>query len=124
MDRDKLGRVVRDAWVRWAKTQPDPKPSWLVPYNELSEPDKEADRQIAEAVLDHLNYLNERRIQLVEAKGRGELGPAEAEEFAALQQGVFDVLEILHPRSAEDIDARLARLEAIEARLKAERGDR
>ncbi|MGN6776939.1 hypothetical protein [Rhizobium sp.] len=49
-DRDTLGRFVRDAWVRWAETQPDPKPSWLLPYDELSEADKEADRQIGEAV--------------------------------------------------------------------------
>lgn len=51
VDRDVLGRVVREAWVRWAQTQPDPKPHWLAPYDELSEPDKEADRQIGEAVL-------------------------------------------------------------------------
>jgi hypothetical protein len=48
--RDVLGRVVRDAWVKWAKAQPTPKPSWLVPYDDLSEPDKEADRQIGEAL--------------------------------------------------------------------------
>lgn len=49
-DRNQLGRFVREAWVRWAQTQPNPKPSWLVPYDELSEPDKEADRQIGETV--------------------------------------------------------------------------
>ena len=49
-DRDTLGRFVREAWVRWAETQPTPKPSWLLPYDELSEADKEADRQIGEAV--------------------------------------------------------------------------
>lgn len=49
-DRDELGRLVREAWVRWAQMQPSPKPSWLVPYDELSEADKEADRQIGEAV--------------------------------------------------------------------------
>ena len=49
-DRDEYGRFVREAWVRWALTQPNPKPSWLVPYDELGEPDKEADRQIGEAV--------------------------------------------------------------------------
>ena len=48
--RDEYGRMVREAWVRWAQTQLNPKPSWLVPYDELSEPDKEADRQIGEAV--------------------------------------------------------------------------
>ena len=50
LDRDRLGRIVREAWVKWAQTQPNPKPSWLVPYDELSEPDKEADRQIGETV--------------------------------------------------------------------------
>jgi len=50
INREFLGRVVREAWVKWAQQQPNPKPSWLVPYDELSEPDKEADRQIGEAV--------------------------------------------------------------------------
>lgn len=50
IDRETLGRMVREAWVRWAKTQPAPKPSWLAPYEELAEPDKEADRQIGEAI--------------------------------------------------------------------------
>ncbi|TLX17090.1 hypothetical protein [Rhizobium sp. MHM7A] len=49
-DRDVLGRMVREAWVRWAETQPNPKPSWLVPYEALDEADKEADRQIGENV--------------------------------------------------------------------------
>lgn len=49
-DRDTLGRFVREAWVRWAEKQDNPKPSWLAPYDELSEFDKEADRQIGEAV--------------------------------------------------------------------------
>ncbi len=49
-DREQLGRMVREAWVDWARTQPNPKPSWLVPYDELSEPDKEADRQIGERI--------------------------------------------------------------------------
>lgn len=49
-DRDTLGRMVREAWVRWALTQPEPKASWLAPYDELAEPDKEADRQIGEAI--------------------------------------------------------------------------
>lgn len=51
MTRDELGKIVRDAWIEWAKQQPNPKTSWLVPYEELEEPDKEADRMIAEAVL-------------------------------------------------------------------------
>lgn len=47
-DRDAGGRLVRDAWISWASVQPAPKESWLLPYDELSEPDKEADRIIAE----------------------------------------------------------------------------
>ena len=50
IDRDALGRIVREAWVRWAQAHPNPKPSWLVPYDDMAEPDKEADRQIGEAV--------------------------------------------------------------------------
>jgi len=50
LDRDYGGRLVREAWVAWALTQSNPKPTWLVPYDDLSEPDKEADRQIAEAL--------------------------------------------------------------------------
>lgn len=50
LDRDDLGRLVRAAWVDWAMKQPNPKPSWLLPYDELSEADREADRQIGEAV--------------------------------------------------------------------------
>ena len=49
-DRETLGRMVREAWVRWAQTQPAPKPSWLAPYDELTEADKEADRQIGESI--------------------------------------------------------------------------
>lgn len=49
-DRDQLGRFVREAWVRWAQTQPVPKPSWLIPYDDLAEADKEVDRQIGEAI--------------------------------------------------------------------------
>lgn len=48
--RDGLGRLVRELWIGWAKTQSAPKPSWLVPYDELSEIDKEADRVIGEGL--------------------------------------------------------------------------
>lgn len=48
--RDFLGRLVREAWVRWAIAQPNPKASWLAPWERLSESDQEADRQIGEAI--------------------------------------------------------------------------
>lgn len=50
LDRETLGRKVREAWVFWAKDQPDPKPTWLVSYDDLSDADKEADRMIGEAI--------------------------------------------------------------------------
>lgn len=50
LDREWLGKLVRLAWVQWAKTQPDAKPSWLLPWEELAERDKEDDRQIGEFI--------------------------------------------------------------------------
>jgi hypothetical protein len=49
-DRERLGAVVRAAWVAWASQQPHPKPSWLVDWDQLGEADREADRLIGEAV--------------------------------------------------------------------------
>jgi hypothetical protein len=46
--REELGAKVRDWWIRWALTQPDPKPSWLVPFEALSPADREADMMIGE----------------------------------------------------------------------------
>lgn len=45
-ERERLGRLVRELWVSWAEKQPAPKPSWLVPFDDLSEQGKEADRVI------------------------------------------------------------------------------
>ena len=50
ISRDRLGRMVRETWLRWAKEQPDPKPSWLLPYDELAERDQEVDRMIGEDI--------------------------------------------------------------------------
>jgi hypothetical protein len=47
-DREALGRAVREEWMAWAQEQPSPKPSWLVPWDELAEPDREVDRRIGE----------------------------------------------------------------------------
>ncbi len=49
--REQLGRLVREQWVRWALEHPEPKPSWLLPYEQLTESDKEADRRIGEGLL-------------------------------------------------------------------------
>ena len=49
-DRESLGQMVRRIWTRWAREQDDPKPSWLTPWDDLSEPDREVDRRIGEAL--------------------------------------------------------------------------
>jgi hypothetical protein len=48
--REPLGRLVRDTWIAWAKEQPDPKDSWLVPWDDLDAGQREADMRIGEAV--------------------------------------------------------------------------
>lgn len=48
--REQLGQYVRQVWVQWAREQPNPKPSWLLPWQALSEPDREVDRRIGEAL--------------------------------------------------------------------------
>jgi hypothetical protein len=52
-DREQLGRMVREIWVAAAREHPDPKPSWLVPWDELGEWDKEVDRRIGASVAAH-----------------------------------------------------------------------
>jgi hypothetical protein len=49
-ERERLGRLVRAAWVEWANEQPDPPPSWVTPWDQLSESGKEADRRVGEVV--------------------------------------------------------------------------
>lgn len=50
LDREKLGRIVREVWVRYAIEHGDTKPGHLAPWEELSEYDREVDRQIGETV--------------------------------------------------------------------------
>ena len=48
--REALGRRVREVWVQWAREQPDPKPSWLVGWDELDDGQREVDMRIGEAL--------------------------------------------------------------------------
>jgi hypothetical protein len=48
--REFMGKLVRAEWERWAREQPNPKPSWLTPWDQLTEPEREVDRRIAEAI--------------------------------------------------------------------------
>lgn len=60
-NRDDLGELVRQVWVKWAKEQPNPKPSHLLPYDQLPEEHKEVDRRIGVAL-----YLMGRTSMMVE----------------------------------------------------------
>lgn len=44
--REELGKAVREIWIKWAREQPNPKEAWLLPWDELTEPEKEIDRRI------------------------------------------------------------------------------
>lgn len=48
--RELLGRWVRQVWVQWASEQPDPKSSWLLPWEELDDGQREVDMRIGEAL--------------------------------------------------------------------------
>ena len=52
IDRERLGRVVRGLWLAWALVQVDARlhRDWLLPWEKLSEPHREVDRQIGEGL--------------------------------------------------------------------------
>ncbi len=75
IERDELGRMVREAWVRWAEQQTNSKPSWLVPYEELDDEDKEADQQIGEAIARWTLVASAcEKLPEFENKGQGDAG--------------------------------------------------
>ena len=41
--KSQIGRWIREGWVKWAYTLPNPKPDFVKPYEELSPAMKEAD---------------------------------------------------------------------------------
>ena len=45
-DNEFLGKKVREVWLTWAQEQPDPKPSWLLPWDRLSPADRDVDTRI------------------------------------------------------------------------------
>jgi hypothetical protein len=63
--REHLGRLVRLEWVRWAQEQPAPKASWLVPWEGLSEPDREVDRLIGERLMEAFNTEQTERLDWI-----------------------------------------------------------
>ena len=50
--RELVGRMVRQIWVEWAQQQPNPKPSWLLPWDELDDGQREVDMRIGAALFE------------------------------------------------------------------------
>jgi len=50
LDREQVGRLVRQTWVRWASEQRRPKKSWLAGWDQLDQGQREVDMRIGEAV--------------------------------------------------------------------------
>lgn len=71
LSRDELGRIVREAWIACCLSIGDTKQSHLTPYDELNDSDKEADRQIGEAVVNAMRaeYMREAKYVL-DKRGR------------------------------------------------------
>ncbi len=95
IQREWLGRVVRAAWVKWAREQPDPKPHWLLPWEALDEPGREVDRRIGETIwglakseYEHSAYLDDK---LIETIGRmAERHKSDAAEIERLRGELFE----------------------------------
>lgn len=69
--RERLGKVVREAWIAWAKEQKETKDSWFSPWEELAEPFKEADRRIGQAVMEQIVKRDRRMGQISIASSFG-----------------------------------------------------
>jgi hypothetical protein len=48
IDRESLGRKVREIEIAYGKEQHEPNPIWLVPWEQLHESDKEVCRRVGE----------------------------------------------------------------------------
>ena len=46
--RELVGRLVRQVWIEWASEQDEPKPSWLLPWEDLDDGQREVDMRIGE----------------------------------------------------------------------------
>ncbi len=54
IDREVLGMTVRAAWVDWARAQPNPRESWVIPWDSLADEIKEVDRRVGESVEEYV----------------------------------------------------------------------
>lgn len=116
-DREALGRLVREEWIAWAKEQPSSKASWLVPWEGLSEPDKEVDRRIGV----RLAALMPDQIDPLAALEAAERRLLEAGGWVEIESAVWmDPRDHWHGNQGEAVD--IARLRMMGERLAAKGG--
>ena len=54
VEREELGRIVREAWVNYCHETGDSKPSHIAPWEEIADWDREVDCRIGEAIARHV----------------------------------------------------------------------
>jgi hypothetical protein len=92
--REQRGQTVRETWVTWAKRQRAPKHSWLVPWCNLDDGQREVDMLIGDA----LTAAERERVRVAATEASFTLfrpgnGPAHGQALAVLPLG--ELLAIL-----------------------------
>lgn len=113
-DREAVAKAIRDAWCAWARTQANPKPSWLVLWEECDAQTKDADYMLA----DLFHRLVAREVERErEACAKIAREMARQARAASNEHGEKDVEEA---EAAEAIDIAAASMaETIEAQIRA-----
>lgn len=129
LDRETLGKLVREVWIAWAREQPSPKPSWLVPWDGLAEPDREVDRRIGETVaraavqkLTASNAALRRRIADYEFADREEAPGLERLNALVVANWQPGISHMRQEAAAQIIERLLAENAALTARVAAAEG--
>lgn len=102
--REQLGRVVRNAWVNWALDQPDAKPSWLLPWEELDAGQQEVDMRIGEAVMRIAETMM--RDQLDTASAQYEELQRRIEDLRSFEREYRSRLRAYHQQQIDDLDGK------------------
>lgn len=94
--RESLGRRVRGTWLAWAREQSDPKPSWLLGWDEIDAGQREVDMRIGEDVAGLAMGLERARIQAgVEAMRESARQRAGGFAFIAVDETLKAVLDLI-----------------------------
>lgn len=101
--REELGRLVRAVWTEWAGEQPDPKPSWLLPWEALDAGQREVDMRIG-ATVAAVAVASAREADIM--AGPVTIGAAEYEQLLEIKAGAegrFPRCLIVKPEPGRDL---------------------